>query len=125
MVSPTPTSLSFVSANLRQRLHDYAPPAPRAPAGASAPPPLSPPLDLLHPPCQKRVRLIPIKHAMVDRKRHVAHWPHLHRLLPALLTRHRPPLQLADAEYRRLRLRNDDRRRDEAAAHAVVRDREG
>ncbi len=35
-----------------------------------------------------------------------------------------PFLELADAEDRRLRLVDDDRRRKQAAAHAVVRDRE-
>ena len=58
------------------------------------------PASISHPLRQKRIRLKAVEHPMVDRERHVAHRAHLDRLLAIPLPRHRPALQLADAEDR-------------------------
>jgi hypothetical protein len=62
---------------------------------------------------------------VIDGERHIAARLHRDPLLIALLHHHGAPLELADPEDRRLRLVDDDRCGEEAAAHAVIGDREG
>src|SRR5262245_37875539 len=62
---------------------------------------------------------------MADSERHIALRAGDHLVCAVLLDHHRAFLEFADAEDCGLRLIDDDRRREEAAADAVIRDGEG
>src|SRR6185437_13246179 len=74
---------------------------------------------------QKAVRPAAVHYAMIDGQGGIAARAHCDLLFVAFLEHHRALLQLAEAEDRRLGLRNDDRRGEQAAAHAVIGKREG
>ena len=57
-----------------------------------------------------------VQDAVIDRERHIALGPHGDALLARLLDHRRALLELADAENGRLRLIDDDGRREQAAA---------
>src|SRR6266511_2676479 len=62
---------------------------------------------------------------MIYRERHVAHRPHNDLLFTVHLISDNAALEFSHAEYRRLRLVDDYRSRDDASADAVIGDGEG
>ena len=67
---------------------------------------------------------MPVEHAVIDGERHIRHRLDHHRV-SAIDAAHDDALfELADAEDRRLRLVDNDRRRNERAGDAVIGDRE-
>src|SRR5882724_903849 len=84
-----------------------------------------PPLERRDHRTQEGIGLKGIESAVVDGKSEVAHGAHADRLDTVDLDRTHSALYLTHAKDRDLRLIDDDRRRKEAAAHSVVRDRKG
>src|SRR5258707_15273311 len=74
---------------------------------------------------EKGVGLKGVQRAVVDGKGDIALGAHADRLDAADLDRTHSALDATRAKDRDLRLIDDDRRRQKAAAHAVIRDREG
>src|ERR1700691_1026839 len=71
---------------------------------------------------EKGVRLESVQRPVVDGEGDIAQRPHADRFDAVDLDGAHTPLDFADAKNRDLRLIDDDGRREETAAHSVVRD---
>ena len=69
---------------------------------------------------QPSIGLVAVDDAMVDGQRHIRHRQYDDRIVAIDLANDDAFLQLADAEDRGLALVDNDRRREQAARHAVV-----